>query len=61
MARKLLRKLWTPTETSLLAKLLRDGEDVHHIARKMKRSASSVRLQKRKLAHSQKRSSGERG
>ena len=31
-------------------KLLRDGEDLHHIARKMKRSASSVRASKTKAS-----------
>ena len=61
MSRKPLAHPWTPADTALLVKLLRDGEDLHHIARKMKRSASAVRLQKRKLARSQRRPAGERG
>jgi DNA-binding NarL/FixJ family response regulator len=57
MPRRPLTRRWTPEEISLLSKLLREGEDLHRIARKLKRSASVVRLQKRKLAQSQRRPS----
>jgi len=58
MPRKSLSRPWTPEEITLLVRLLRDGEDLQHIARQMKRSASSIRLQKRKLAQSQRRAGG---
>ena len=61
MPRKPLSRPWTPEEIALLSKLLRDDEDLHHIARKLKRSASAIRLQKRKLAQSERRRPGERG
>jgi len=44
MARKLLRRAWTPEDTASLAKLLQEGKDYHQIARKMKRSTETVRL-----------------
>jgi len=58
MPRKSLSRPWTPEETTLLVRLLRDGQDLQYIARQMKRSASAVRLQKRKLAQSQRRAGG---
>src|SRR5688572_31552443 len=38
MARKPLRCRWSPEDTALLAKLLREGKDYRQIARKMHRS-----------------------
>ena len=61
MTRRPITRRWTPEEIALLSNLLRDGEDLHHIARKLKRSASVVRLQKRKLAQSERRRPSERG
>ena len=42
MPRKPLSRPWTPEETALLVRLLRNGEDLHRIARQMKRSFAAV-------------------
>ena len=60
MARKLLRRPWTPQDTALLVQLLREGKDYGQIARKMNRSVETVRIYARRLAESERRL-GERG
>ena len=58
MARKLLRRPWTPQDTALLVQLLREGKDYGQIARKMNRSVETVRIYARRLAESERRSDG---
>ena len=58
MARKLLRRPWTPEDTTLLVQLLREGKDYGQIARKMNRSVETVRIYARRLAESERRSDG---
>jgi DNA-binding NarL/FixJ family response regulator len=55
MARKPLSRRWTPADTVLLAKLLREGKDFRQIGRKMKRSAETIRAYAKRLALSQRR------
>jgi hypothetical protein len=49
MARKLLRRAWTPEDTASLGKLLQQGKDYDQIARKLKRSTETVRLYAKRL------------
>ena len=58
MARKSLSRPWSPEDTALLAKLLREGMDYGQIARKMNRSADTVRIYARRLAESERRAGG---
>ena len=53
MARKLLRRPWTPENIALLAKLLREGKDYQQISRRMNRSAETVRIYARRLKESE--------
>ena len=55
MARKLLRRAWTPEDTALLANLLQQGKDLDQIARKMKRTTETVRLYAKKLPRPERR------
>jgi hypothetical protein len=50
MARKPLFKFWTAEDGALLAELLREGRDYKTIARRLKRSAESVRQHAKRLA-----------
>ena len=43
MPRKLIKRPWTPEDTALLAKLLREGKDYQQISRRMNRSVETVR------------------
>ena len=55
MARKPLRRAWTPEDTALLATLLREGKDYGQIARKMNRSSAVLRFYAKGLAQSEPR------
>jgi len=50
MARKPLRRAWTPEDTALLANLLREGKGYGQIARKMNRSRKVLRFYANRLA-----------
>jgi len=50
MARKPLRRAWTPEDTALLANLLREGKGYGQIARKMNRSRAVIRVYANRLA-----------
>ena len=55
MPRKSLKRPWTPEDTALLAKLLREGKSNNEIARKMSRSRAAVGQHVRRLTESERR------
>ena len=58
MARKLLRRPWTPEDNALLVQLLQEDKDYRQIARKMNRSVETVRIYARRLAESERKLDG---
>ena len=58
MPRRPLIHRWTPEDTALLAKLLREGKTYVQIAREMKCSPSAVRNHASRLAKSERRTGG---
>ena len=58
MPRKLIKRPWTPEDTALLAKLLREGKDYQQISRRMNRSVETVRIYAKRLAESERRPGG---
>ena len=52
---KPLSRPWTPEDTALVAKLLREGKDYRQIARKAKRSAATVRHYAKRLILAERR------
>jgi hypothetical protein len=58
MPRKLLRRAWTPEDTTLLVQLRREDKDYGQVARKLNRSVETVRIYARRLAESERQLDG---